>query len=533
MALVNSTEVQKPAGNFDLGSPMWSLAWPDKMEDVIVAIPAYHEISEEVDEIKAYHNFQEDNDSVVGQEFRARGGASQDRSEDWIHRNPNMNSLTGEQTWNAEAPVAILKEQGFLTANTLHYVRNHSKVPKLSFFEHTITVSGLVEKPLAISMQELVQMPTITMPVTLNCAGNRRKEQNMIKRGIGFHWGCSAASTAIWTGVPLHVFLDAVGIKDSANWINFEGPRGETLLGKDETYGASHTREICMNPSRCAMLAFLMNGEPLHPDHGYPVRLLIPGFIGGRMIKWLANITVTEKEGLNYYHLYDNRVFPKHLDSMVDIPEEVFQDPNYRIDDRNLNSAIQSPTHCAKVPISQEYFMLGGYAYNGGGMPVHRVEITLNGGINWRIAHIKERERPHPSAMGMHYCWVLWELEVLVEDLAQADEIAVRAWNGQNSQPAQPDWNLMGMMNNNWYRVKVKHADSEAALWFEHPTRVEKDLETAWRKEDLYVLPSGKLPSRGWMEEKKKEVEDLFEPKEEEILDQEKVRDIHARVSRL
>jgi hypothetical protein len=128
---------------------------------------------------------------------------------------------------------------------------------------------------------------------------------------------------------------------------------------------------------------------------------------------------------------------------------------------------------------------------------------------------------------------VLWELEVLVEDLARADEIAVRAWNGQNSQPAQPDWNLMGMMNNNWYRVKVKRMESEAALWFEHPTRVEKDLVTAWRKEDLYVLPSGELPSRGWMEEKKKEVEELFEPKEEEILDQEKVRDIHVRVSRL
>lgn len=166
-------------------------------------------------------------------------------------------------------------------------------------------------------------------------------------------------------------------------------------------------------------------------------------------------------------------------------------------------------------------------------MPVHRVEVTLNGGINWRTAHIKERERPHPKAMGMHYCWVLWELEVLVADIKQADEIAVRAWNGQNTQPARPDWNIMGMMNNNWYRVKVRHIENEAALWFDHPTRVEKDLETAWRKEDLCVLPSGKLPSRGWMEEKKDEVTELFEPKEEEILDREKVRDMHLRASRL
>merc|ERR1719387_529835 len=95
-------------------------------------------------------------------------------------------------------------------------------------------------------------------------------------------------------------------------------------------------------------------------------------------------VTSTQKEGSSYYHIYDNRVFPKHIDDIVECPQEVFEDPNYRIDDRNINSAIQSPTHCAKVPISQESFTVGGYAYNGGGMPVHRVEITLNGGINWR-----------------------------------------------------------------------------------------------------------------------------------------------------
>ena len=93
-----------------------------------------------------------------------------------------------------------------------------------------------------------------------------------------------------------------------------------------------------------------------------------------------------------------------------------------------------------------------------------------------------------------------------VKNLAQCGEIAVRAWNGQNVQPATPTWNLMGMMNNAWFRVKVKQVPGEAALWFEHPTRVEKNIRTAWRKEDLYVLPDGCLPSRGWMEEMKDEV---------------------------
>jgi len=168
-----------------------------------------------------------------------------------------------------------------------------------------------------ISMGELVKLPTVSVPVTLQCAGNRRKEQNLIQKGIGFNWGCAAASTSIWTGVLLSVFLEHVGIKakeQGAHWINFWGPEGEVPQG-DGTYGASHAREVCMDPTRPVMLAFMMNGELLHPDHGYPVRLLIPGYIGGRMIKWLARISVTEAEGENHYHVYDNRVFPKHITS--------------------------------------------------------------------------------------------------------------------------------------------------------------------------------------------------------------------------
>merc|ERR1712176_1687166 len=159
-------------------------------------------------------------------------------------------------------------------------------------------------------------------------------------------------------GVPLPVVMEYVGMKykaDGANWINFEGPKDEVPQG-DTTYGASHRREAMLNPARPVMLAFMNNGELLHPDHGYPVRLLIPGFIGGRMIKWLSKITATEQEGRNYYHIYDNRVFPKHIDDPAECPQDVWEDPNYRIDDRNINSAIQSPTHCTKVPLSQDSF---------------------------------------------------------------------------------------------------------------------------------------------------------------------------------
>eukprot|EP00418_Pyrodinium_bahamense_P098828 CAMPEP_0179036694 /NCGR_PEP_ID=MMETSP0796-20121207/13747_1 /TAXON_ID=73915 /ORGANISM="Pyrodinium bahamense, Strain pbaha01" /LENGTH=529 /DNA_ID=CAMNT_0020732983 /DNA_START=178 /DNA_END=1767 /DNA_ORIENTATION=- len=427
--------------------------------------------------------------------------------DEWVPRNEWMNRLTGIHPFNVEAPVSLLRQHGFLTPPSVHYVRNHGLVPKLSWHEHTIDIEGLVDRPMKLSMAELVKLPTITVPITLQCAGNRRKEQNLIQKGIGFNWGCAAASTSIWTGVPLRALMEHVGIKsqeEGANWLNFEGPKGEVPQG-DTTYGASHARGACMNPARPCMLAFMMNGELLHPDHGYPVRLLMPGYIGGRMIKWLSKITVTEEEGMNHYHIYDNRVFPKHITSKDEATKhKIWTDPAYTINDRNINSAIWAPAHCEKVALSQSTYRVGGYAYNGGGRPVHRVEVTLNDGHTWMPAVITRYE--NPNEYGLTYCWVHWHVDVPVSSLRQCGEFAVRAWDdSQNCQPELPNWNLMGMMNNNWFRVKVHDVPSGQAIWFEHPTRVEPNLNHYWDKEKrgqstLHLNPDGQLPSPGWME---------------------------------
>jgi len=442
-----------------------------------------------------------------------------DTPDAWVPRNPWVNRLTGIHPFQCEAPVSLLKEHGFLTPQTVHYVRNHGHAPKLSWAEHTIDISGLVDRPMKLTMAELVKLPSITVPVTLNCAGNRRKEQNIIQKGIGFNWGCAAASTAIWTGVPLPVVMEYVGMKskaDGANWINFEGPKGEVPQG-DTTYGASHRREAMLNPARPVMLAFMNNGELLHPDHGYPVRLLIPGYIGGRMIKWLTKITITAEEGHNHYHIYDNRVFPKHITSKEEATKHnIWTDYNYVINDRNINSAIWAPAHCEKVALSQKTYKVGGYAYNGAGRPVNRVEVTMNDGHTWLPAEILRFEEA--NQYGMSYCWVHWHVEISVKDLQQCHEIAVCAWDDSiNRQPELPSWNLMGMMNNNWFRVKVHDLPSGGGIWFEHPTRVEPGVNHYWdrdcgRKDDLYLKTDGSLPSPGWMERLKDMVAKAHEP---------------------
>jgi len=490
---------------------------------ILKSIPNIETIKTEVDNIKAQLRYSEDKD------LKGPDKKDKDTPDAWVPRNEWMNRLTGIHPFNSEAPVSLLKEKGFLTPPTLHYVRNHGICPQLSWHTHKIDVSGLVNRPMSITMEELVKLPTVSVPVTLQCAGNRRKEQNLIQKGIGFNWGCAAVSTSIWTGVPLRVFLEHVGIKskeEGANWINFESPKGEVPQG-DTTYGASHSREACLNPARPVMLAFMMNGELLHPDHGYPVRLLFPGYIGGRMIKWLSKITVTESEGENHYHIYDNRVFPKHITSKDEATKyNIWKDPAYTINDRNMNSAIWAPAHCEKLSLAQSTYEVGGYAYNGAGRPIHRIEVTLNDGHTWRPAKIHRFEKP--SEYGMCFCWVHWTVDVPVADLRDCDEFAVRCWDdSQNCQPERPTWNLMGMMNNPWFRVKVHEVPGGNAIWFEHPTRVEPNLTHAWDKDRLHLNAEGKLLSPGWQERLQKEYSDAFTPLplEQQPLDGEEYND--------
>jgi len=248
------------------------------------------------------------------------------------------------------------------------------------------------------------------------------------------------------------------------------------------------------------------------------------------MIKWLSKITVSETEGDNWYHINDNRVFPKHITSRdVATDEHIWEDPSYCIHDRNINSGFFAPTHCQKVKITQgATFTAKGYAYAGGGAPVNRVEITLNGGRNWRPAKLvrpDEKADSSAQAFGKRFCWVHWSVEIPIDKLASCGELCVRAWDdSQNCQPERPSWNLMGMMNNNWYRIKAHKIDG--AVWFEHPTRVEPNLKRCWDLEnnpdvDIHLV-KGELASPGWMERMKADVVSVYKPieKGEEKLDE-------------
>lgn len=327
-------------------------------------------------------------------------------------------------------------------------------------------------------MADLRALPSVTIPVSLSCAGNRRKEQNVFKRSNGFSWGPAAVGCATWTGVPLCELLSRCGVNmenlgDQMHYVNFDGcddlPKGY--------YGTSLKLPYAMNPVNDVLVAYDMNGKPLTPDHGAPVRIIIPGFIGGRMVKWLKKITVSTLESDSFYHFHDNRVLPPPVNSADQaLAEKWWFDFRYIINERNINSAIALPAHDTPAPSSGP-LKLSGYAYSGGGRQVTRVEVSLDDGVSWQL--VRNVQYPVKPRHGHKYwCWFLWEHEVDASTVNGDVGIVVRAWDdGQNTQPKDITWNLLGMMNNPWYRVRVLDGV------FRHPAPVAKTKHLGWMEQ--------------------------------------------------
>jgi nitrate reductase (NAD(P)H) len=418
-----------------------------------------------------------------------------------VERDPRLIRLTGIHPFNVEAPLSDLFDEGFLTTKDLHYVRNHGAVPLVedsSVLDWEFTIEGMVANPVTLTLRDLIQTyDQVTYPITLVCAGNRRKEQNIVRKTKGFSWGAAGVSTALWTGVSLPDLLARARPLRGAKYVCFEGadklPNGY--------YGTSVKLSWAADPERGMMVAHKMNGEMLHPDHGKPLRVVIPGQIGGRSVKWLKRIIVTAQPSDNWYHIYDNRVLPMIIspEESADMPE-TWKDERYAIYDLNTNSAICYPAHDERVEVGEGSYKLKGYAYAGGGKRVSRLEVTLDQGRTWMLATLSYPEdlyRLAPEGEMLYggrldigwrescFCWCFWELDVPISRLQEAGDVMIRAMDDSMMvQPRDMYWSVLGMMNNPWYRVVI-HKEGHS-LRFEHPTQPA-------------LIPGG------WMERVKKE----------------------------
>ena len=343
--------------------------------------------------------------------------------------------------FNAGPPAELLGAQ-VITPTELFFTRSHGQVPTVDPASWRLQVGGMVHHCLSLSLDELRRNYIArTVEATLVCAGLRREELNSVRPVPGeLPWALEPVSTARFTGVPLRDVLLAAGLSDAAAHVAFVGLDAVTRRERSFGFGGS----IPVSKALCSevLLAFEMNGEPLPPVHGGPVRVVVPGYFGARSVKWLGEIEVRSTPSDNYFQAEAYRVQREVRggDSRdVSAGEALAELP--------LNAVILTPAARCTLPLGS--VEVTGWACGAEPHRPARVEVSADDGVTWRDATI--------DATGGEWAWVLWRATVVLAPGART--LVARAWDRTGAgQPATlaEVWNVKGYANNAWHRVPVE-----------------------------------------------------------------------------
>ena len=217
--------------------------------------------------------------------------------------------VRGESPLNLEMPFSAV--DSFITPTKSFYVRTHFPIPAIDRNVWSLCVEGEVEKPFGVNYEELIALPSMTVPVTLECAGNNRNFLQPQVKGVQWHLG--AVGTAEWTGVPLSVLLDRATLTPSGTEIVLEGADCGMLEDPKSPPGElKFARSIPLEKARRdVLLAYKMNGEDLAPEHGFPLRAIVPGWYAMASVKWLQRIIITDRPFTGYYQTIDYAYWKK------------------------------------------------------------------------------------------------------------------------------------------------------------------------------------------------------------------------------
>jgi sulfane dehydrogenase subunit SoxC len=320
-----------------------------------------------------------------------------------------------------------------ITPAGMHYLLIHFDVPEADDATWTLSVGGLVRKPLELSMIDLRSRPSLTMPVTMECAGNGRAR--LSPRPISQPWINEAIGTAEWIGTPLRPILEEAGIEENVVELVFRGADHGVQGGVEQDYERSLTIDDAMRDE--VLLAYEMNGAPLPPQHGFPLRLVVPGWYGMTSVKWLTGITAVTEPFDGYQQVaYRFRQRP-----------EDEGEPVTRMRPRSLMIPPGIPDFMTRSRIADAgHHVLRGRAWSGWG-PIERVEVSADGGSTWATAELGDAVSPH--------AWRSWSFDWDAQP--GTIELSCRATDeAGNEQPLEPSWNLGGFSNNAVQRVSVE-----------------------------------------------------------------------------
>lgn len=338
---------------------------------------------------------------------------------------PDTNDLVvhSTQPLNCETPLAALIG-GVVMPNARFYVRNHFDTPRLDPTSWQLEVHGLVEQPLRLSLRDIHQMRSHTLVATLECAGNGRSSFDPPVEGE--QWRLGAVSTAEWTGVPLVEVLDRAAPTQRAMEVVFRGADRGPAGGSSEQIAFERSLPVADARHAEALLAYAMNGDPLPVEHGYPLRLIVPGWYAVASVKWLTEIEVMDAPFDGFFQT-QRYVFELARDG-VPVREPVRH--------QRVRSLITEPTGEEDVGVGD--LAIRGMAWSGQA-PIERVEVSIGDGP-WRTARlIGERQR---------HCWQWWELLVHLDGPAETTLRARATDLAGTTQPEQPEWNRLGYGGN-------------------------------------------------------------------------------------
>jgi DMSO/TMAO reductase YedYZ molybdopterin-dependent catalytic subunit len=321
---------------------------------------------------------------------------------------------------------------GVVMPNAHFYVRNHFQIPRLDAATWRLEVRGLVERPLSLSLQDLMRMRSEALVVTLECAGNGRSL--LEPPAEGEQWDVGAVSTAEWTGVPLAEVLDRAGVRAGAREVLFRGADGGRIEGRREPIRFERSLQLDIAADSKALLAYAMNGEPLPIQHGRPLRLVVPGWYAVTSVKWLTEMEVTNTAFDGYFQA-DRYVYEWPRDG------DVVREP---VTLQRVRSLITEPSRGEQVQRGD--LTVRGVAWSGAA-PIARVDVSLGDGP-WQEARLVGERKRHS--------WQWWELGTRVD---RPGTIAVRARATDlagRTQPDQQEWNRLGYGNNAVRAVPVE-----------------------------------------------------------------------------
>ncbi len=288
---------------------------------------------------------------------------------------------------NLEMPFGEL--DGWITPNDQFYIRSHFPVPEFDPATWRLKIEGAVNSPLELSLDDLRALPQKTVPATLECAGNGRVF--LVPKVKGTQWELGAVGNAEWTGVSLGDVLRKAGVKESAREVVLEGADIGTIAEAPKPAGKIHyARSLLLAKALDgALLALAMNGEPLPPSHGFPLRAIVPGWFGMAAVKWLQRIVVIEQPYNGYYQTVDYGFWARDDSGPRLVP----------ITEMQVKASIARPGINEVVAAGMTYRVKG--AAWTSDAEIVRVELSTDGGKSWSEASLgKER------ALN---CWQLWE----------------------------------------------------------------------------------------------------------------------------